>query len=445
MKKIIISIDHKWRDLAGYVYITMLLEKCGYKVYLIRHGFEEIYASKIQPDMIIMIHLYAKENQKLAQKFKDANIKVVLMPTEGIPTLEKYRSFAAGSENDLSGVALQCVWNYPMYNALTGNATIDKEKIKVTGVPRFDFYKEPLTKALLPKEQFKRKYRIRNNFPILTVATNFTQAQFYHKNKEFLEQDAAKLGFGKVLNIKENAMQDFNSRELMLNAVSKIVVDQPEINIIMKLHPSEDHEYYFQYFKKYLMKYQDRVKIIVQDYIWDILNSTDIEIKRSCTTGIESWILGKPTIEFQLNPDEWYYSQEHASGSIVVRSYDELINTINNYLVNPQVEKSIRGKREEFLSKWCYKVDGQSSKRFIEEIKVTLGMKKKKTKFPKKIKFLLYYYMLEMSGYFLHDIRQYGLINTLRGKKIDKLGRVDKFFHKSDVRYWKKRIKTVTI
>ena len=62
----------------------------------------------------------------------------------------------------------------------------------------------------------------------------------------------------------------------------------------------------------------------MQESIWDVLNATDILLQRSCLTGIEAWIMGKPTIELHLNPDDWYYSTEIAGGSDEVFNYEQL-------------------------------------------------------------------------------------------------------------------------
>ena len=61
MGKILISIDHKWRDLAGYVYLKLLLEERGHNVYFVRSGFEEAFARGLKPDLVIMVHLYIVE------------------------------------------------------------------------------------------------------------------------------------------------------------------------------------------------------------------------------------------------------------------------------------------------------------------------------------------------------------------------------------------------
>lgn len=436
-KKILISIDHKWRDLPGYVYLGHLLKKKNFKVEYCRNGLERFYIQGFKPHIIIINHLYDKRRQEYLKKIADNGINVIILPTEGIPTLAKYREISAGVENDLSSLTLHFLWNEPMKEVTSKNATITEEKLKVIGVPRFDFYKEPLSKTLISKNEFIKKYHLKENLPIITFATNYTQAQFATQNQDFLKEDSEILGYDKFLREMEDeetiSQKDFKSRDIAIKAFIKLVKELENVNFILKLHPSEEHTYYFDLLQNELKDYTDRVTVIIQEYIWDILNVTDIELKRSCTTGIESWILGHPTIEMKLNPKEWYYSPEHVVGSDIVTDYDELKNTIQAYLNGKDISEDKKQKREDFLNTWCYKVDGKSTSRAVEEIsKLNL----RKIHLPFNLKQLLIYYILKYGNNRLHDFKVYGISSMFKNNRTDKLGRVDKHFNRKDIQKW---------
>jgi len=129
MAKILIAIDHKWRDLPGYVYAGLLLEKHGHKVYYVRNGLHEWIIPRLSPNLILLTHLYDKSEQDLSKYYHRNGIKIALMPTEGIPTLEKYRSFAVGQNCDLSGVDLHFVWNELMAELLSQTIQLTKKKL----------------------------------------------------------------------------------------------------------------------------------------------------------------------------------------------------------------------------------------------------------------------------------------------------------------------------
>lgn len=442
MKKkiILISVDHKWRDLAGYVYAKLLLEKLGYKVILVRNGLEEYYADVYNPVAIVMIHLYSRKKDKVIKNLKKRNILIFLMPTEGIPTLKGVRKLAAGCFSDLSNIDLHFVWNEEMKKIMLEEKVIDPHKIYVTGVPRFDFYRNPLQKTLLDRKQFKKKYKINNDFPIITWATNFTNASFYKRNKKFLKNDWKNLQVDKIINPEEAAEKDFISRNIFFDNIKKLLQENQKINLILKLHPSEDQSYYYKKINKLSENVKSRVRIIHKEYIWDVLNSTDILLKRSCTTGAEAWLLNKPTIELRLNPNEWYYSKEHAAGSDEVYDYNQFKRKVDYYLNGGSVDEDKKNKRKEFIRKWCFFVDGNSTKRFISQLdKKIKSRKNNRIKEKKKdfdfVKSFLITSLMELTNFKIHDFKVYGV-----SKKKDKLGRFDKFFNRKDEKEWLNKI-----
>jgi surface carbohydrate biosynthesis protein len=441
MKKIIISVDHKWRDLPSNVLLKKFLEHYGHEVHIIRAGFEEPFVIGTKADMVIMIHLLDVNHQELAKRLQKAGVHVVLMPTEGIPTLDFYRKFASGAFNDLSGVSLQFVWNNEVKNLLVTNKTISEDKIKVVGCPRFDFYRLPLLNHLMNKDSFCKQYNLDPSLKIVTFATNFTQAQFFSKNSQFLIDDANRLGYGDVLSqssisLYEMSKRDSDSRDILFDAFIRLVEDTKDVNFLLKLHPSEDHQYYINKLENAYFHLKKRITIIANQYIWDVIFVTDVLIKRSCTTGVEAWMLNKPTIELSLNSDEWYFSEEHASGSYIARNYSDLKKHIDFYLQGGSVSVTLNLNRQKFIDKWCYSVDGYRTLNYAAEVTKLL----KENSPQKNIKFNLrkwiIYASLRYSRYLVHDLKIYELKSYLSGKKIDKLGRLDKYISIRDVNYW---------
>lgn len=447
MAKILICIDHKWRDLPAYVYAAILMERKGHTVQLIRNGFEKYFLVGMRPDLIIMPHIWGVGQQQFAKKLANQGVLVVLMPTEGIATLATWQEYVAGKDNDMSGVDLGLTWSNEMADILAQNPTITRNKIKTIGCPRFDFYRKPLIETIRTKSEFCKEYGWNEYSQIVTVATNFTQAQFHDVNPMFLAEDAERLGYTKVANdsagsLSEMAQRDFESREILCEAFIRLVNDLPNRNFILKLHPSEDHIYYFNSLKNKLGDSSKRVAIVTQAYIWEILTISDVEIQRSCTTGVESWMLGKPTIEAKLNPDEWYFSPDFASGSYIASSYPDLLRQTIAYLDGEDVSQELQVNRKVFIDKWCHLIDGYRTPELVKQIDLLLSTNKK----TKKIKFKLFNWMvwllIRVTDSKIHDLRVYGFMSLITKKKIDKLGRLDKYFNSSDVKAIKKNLLT---
>ena len=124
MARILIAVDHKWRDLAGHVYVGMLLEQLGHVVRYARNNMEKYHISAIKPDLVLMNHLIPPTKQAFAKYLQKQNIRVVILPTEGMPTLDVMRNHMGGKECDLGGVDLHFVWNQPMADILRGESDL---------------------------------------------------------------------------------------------------------------------------------------------------------------------------------------------------------------------------------------------------------------------------------------------------------------------------------
>ena len=201
------------------------------------------------------------------------------------------------------------------------------------------------------------------------MTTNFTMASFSFKNREFFEKDTKELKTSELGYNEQIAIEDLRSREIFHRSFLRLIDDYPEANFIIKPHPSEDHIPYYDMLETINQRgIKGRTAVVMQEYIWDVLNATDILLQRSCLTGIEAWIMGKPTIELHLNPDDWYYSAEIAGGSDEVFNYEQLKERIDFYLNGGSVEPLKLKKRDNVLMEWCDELDGEASQRFANEL-----------------------------------------------------------------------------
>lgn len=441
-KHIVFFVDHKWRDLLISVYIKLLLEERGYKVTISRNGFESIVLPVLKPDAVIFNHVYEDKRVKLIKRFIKDGLKVIILPTENIPVMDNVKRLFAGMTSDLSIVDKYFVWNTVVGDIAQNEKKIGREKLRIIGVPRYDIYKRPLSSLIMSRTDFLAKYDLNAQNPVITMTTNFTLAGFALKNREFYERDTKQLKTDQIGYNLSLAVRDLKSREIFHQAFLKLTEDYPDANFIIKPHPSEDHTPYYDILRDVKDRgIQGRTAVILQEYIWDVLNATDILLERSCLTGLEAWIMGKPTVELHLNPDEWYHSPVMASGSDEVFNYEQLRERIDYYLNGGSIEPSKLEAREKVISQWCDRLDGRASLRFVDEVdKFLQGQKKAVRRFSfADIKNYLLYYIFIFPDYLVLDMRLYKNWN----KKIDKLGRTDKYFVEQDIKYWEDRLKPI--
>ena len=288
MRRVLISIDHKWRISLATFFWGASREK-GIKVSYCRNGLEKYYLNHSYYDVVIINHIFEKSRQALVKEHSLKGTSFVILPTEGIPTLEDYTDFALGVELDYSAIRCYAFWNGFYQNRFEFNTTLSNQNIYIAGVPRFDFYKH---KNLQKHINFN--FTTSGSSKKILWATNFTQAQFHAPDKfDLMEADARRLGYKDTLesmqgSLQEVAKKDFFAREKSLEIMLKYIQQHSDVLLIIKPHPSEDGTYYKNYFKMNNIS-SKRVKIIKNEYIWDLLMWCDVEVGRSCTTAIEAW------------------------------------------------------------------------------------------------------------------------------------------------------------
>lgn len=436
---IVINIDHKWRDLAANVYAKLLLERLGYRVILIRNNrFDQHYCDVFNPCAIVMVHLYQRDYAALARRLRDRGILIILMPNEGIPPLPKLTDLVAGKTSDLSAVDLHFAWGDALRCALAEN--LPEQNICVSGSPRFDFYFPHLERALPDCRQLRERYGLDPGKRTITWATNFTHAQFYRRNQQFLRDDWKKLGVDQFLDPDLVARREYESREIHFDSIVRLVEARNDVDLILKLHPSEDQTFYYRRLAGATAKARGAIRIVHQDYIWNVLRVSEVHFGRCCTTSAEAWILGRPTLELCLHPQEFFRREDHAAGGDTVTEVDGLIERVDYYLSGGAISEETRRNRGVFLEQWCGPLDGRSTWRFARRIDRLIqerydGTDRAFPLSPRAIKSRLLVTALEATNFRIHNWKVYG-----PRRRLDKLGRWGKYFDHNDERAWARRL-----
>lgn len=138
------------------------------------------------------------------------------------------------------------------------------------------------------------------------------------------------------------------------------------VKLIIKQHPAEEIKYTTQ-IKLYSEKYKVEA-IIVPKYsdTFELLFICDLMITKASTTAREAIAIGKPVIILNLSgkPDVLEYVEEKVA--IGVYKKEELKSAIEKQL---KEDKSLKGEKENYISKQLFKIDGGSSERVIQVVK----------------------------------------------------------------------------
>lgn len=445
MARIMLLADHKWRDLPNNVYLKSILEnKYGHTVKLIRLGEDALLAKSFKPDLIAYNNLYERKKNAYARHMKECGISVVIVPTEGITFTDDQTLHFTHKAAGIEFIDAYCSWNSLMYDAIKENNVLSDEKLYMTGCSRFDFYQQPLSDLLKDRKYFNEKYGIPVDNRNVVFISNYANADFYGNDK-FLKENMADQRADKVKvfsDLEKLVEYEYNYRnkafEMLRNACSKC----KDLNIIIKYHPSEKVSVYRDFVSELKQQGHNNVFLVEGEYIWDVLNISDVLVQRASTVAIEAWLLNKQTVELQLMPYEGHFLQpRYAGGSTVVHDIEELVSVIDDS-TKTAISEEMQAKRKEILDYVAFKRDSKATERIaaVLDEKVCLASPDfSKLKWAGIVPYLksVVRRVLGMKGY---DVFK----SVMRMKPGDFLGRYDKCFYPQDELLWSNRLSQVS-
>ena len=372
--RILLICDHKWRDLPNLIALKVRLE----------HRFEHTVVLTPVKDMGAMFHLFEPHCvvfnhmnlgpfRQFAKRLQEDGAAVVVLPTEGRPSRKELLPVTYGKYTDYSNVDLYLSWSAEVERNMVQLGTLLPDHIETVGCTRFDFYREPLCRMVSTRERFCAKHDLDPDRPIVTWATQYNYARFLHENQEFNRKDLTRLGvkacFEAVGYDIERLPEDQHYERLAAaDAFFEVARARPQVQFIIKPHPGEDIAFYQERVKRASLP---NVSFIFQEYIWDLLNATDLHLHQACTTAIEGWLLRKPTVEMKLDNRLPFVWDEMEAGSDKAESAADLGDIVDSYLTGHTLSEGMQSRREQHIEKWFYKVDGrrcQEAARHIDNL-----------------------------------------------------------------------------
>lgn len=250
-------------------------------------------------------------------------------------------SYMPGGPNPFKNIKMELHSNYDIATVSSPEIVkyyseafrLNEYNIKPIGLPRADFFFDEEEKKLV-KEQLYNMYPLLKDKKIIVYAPTFRGSGSNRKQFD-MEFDYNKLA--------ENISDDYV--------------------IVLKLHPSVNS-------CDIVIDEKFKNKVFnLSDYgnINDLLIITDILIADYSSVVFEYSLLERPIIfyaydleEYAMDRDLYYRYEEFIPGPLAV-NMEELIKIINNNCYDLK-------KVKEFGDKFFYKKDGNTSKRFLEEI-----------------------------------------------------------------------------
>ena len=193
------------------------------------------------------------------------------------------------------------------------------DNILLTGNPRFDLLRAPY-KSVFQKEADELR---REHGRFILVNTNFGLYNSFYGPAYFVEkmmrshnriQDAAHEQF---LNDYMNHVKAVY--EHFLEMLPDLCKAFPEYAIILRPHPSENHDNY-----RKLVPGLRNLKVIHKGNVVPWLLASEVLIHNACTTGVEAYVLGKPVVAYRPVRSDVFEYELPMAVSVPAFSVEEL-------------------------------------------------------------------------------------------------------------------------
>jgi surface carbohydrate biosynthesis protein len=337
------------------------------------------------------------------------NNKILMIDEEGpVSLFEEYTSFFRYHKKNFDNFDKFYLWGQNDIKKLDPIYKRNKNKILISGHPKFDLLKKPYL-GIFDKEVsvIKKKYK-----KYILFASSFEDNRNLAINqaiigiKEACSDKSIEYLKKQIFNYKK--IIDCHSKNYFsaINLLKKIAVANPEINVVFRKHPHEDH-------KEVIKKFGDLPRNLYIDYRFTItpwIIGSHIYVHSGCTTFFEAAKLNKNIItyipkvfgkklEFFKNTTN-YFSNEI-----------ECFNQINKFLI---LSKNFKQKRN--LNKISKTIENISSKDFYKMLILDIQKIKLEGKseyiFTEKNQtiFSLFYYRIKTALFYILSIIKNNII-----------------------------------
>ncbi len=378
MKTVVIFVDSKSRDLMGDALIAHHLQKRGYRCVLESLEAWRSCLGAWNPDFILFNHLGAPHLADFSQRLKAEGVLCGILLNEGIFHVPGDLEYSSRKQFDHAHCDLMLCWNQIHHDTLVENNFCESpDQVIPIGVPRFDYYCAPW------KELYENKGHFRTERKKILVNANFPMAHFKEGPREEMDRFFSQwthisetfANYEKIVDDNHWAQRHF------LNYLDALI-NEDRYEIIVRQHPREDPNFYRKWYEGLTEKQREYVRLAPEANITELILACDLELScENCTTILEAWIAGKPTVGLTFKKNPFFYLP--ANGALLPECDDpnKIVEAVEEALANPEQHTFAEGRRA-YMTKWIFKNDGRSAQRAAESIIASIESRAK----PKALK-----------------------------------------------------------
>lgn len=359
MKKtrLYIGIETKVRELDAKLLLSCVAAEAGYDVVL---GQQKMFLNRLgeMPQGILLNKSISPSKALKYAHYRKLGFKLVAYDEEGLAPFnaDEYKKRRVSSES-LKQVDYFFAWGPWQKNVILEKAPTEEAKIVPAGHPRVD-----LTRRELRSFYDDDVNALRDRYgQFVLINTNFSfYNHFQGRNFEVILRQKTKAG--KVVDEKQrDYYRKVSEHKKVLfyefaEMVVKIHEHFPSVAVVLRPHPSEDHEYWKQVLPK-----NEKIHVVHEGNVIPWIMAANVMIHNSCSTGIEGYLLEQPVISYRPVQAEELEIPLPNMLSEQALTRDVLLDMLEQNLTNNRGSQVADARKQEIASRYITGLNGSLS------------------------------------------------------------------------------------
>ncbi|MDH3347085.1 MAG: hypothetical protein OEM02_03150 [Desulfobulbaceae bacterium] len=357
---IYLPVEIKAREFHGKLLFALFAAEAGYDVII---GKQKEVRDKLpgMPPGIYVDKSTARSKEKWFTRFRRLGNKLVAWDEEGLVIQEEQYIKSRFSEKSFDHLEKFFAWGPTQAEVICKEYVPAEEKTVLAGNPRFDMLRPEVRGFYAAGAQRLRVEHGR----IILFNTNFGFFNHFRgkeKAKEIFMKSSTHKGEQFIVDWIDYQEDLFKYFTEMIPWLSDSF---PDHSIIVRPHPSESIEGW----EKEVGGFSN-VKVIQQGSVLEWISAADLMIHSNCTTGIEAFLLGVPSIAYRPVLSEKYETKFPNDVSTNIYSLVELQKVINDIIIQGNTNKYTESDvLKQTASRYISNIDGPlSCETIIEHI-----------------------------------------------------------------------------
>ena len=377
--RLYVGIETKVREFDAKLLLACVAAEAGYDVVL---GQQKMFLKRLgeMPHGILLNKSISPSKAQKYAHYTKLGFKLVAYDEEGLAPFnaDEYQKRRV-SFDSLKHLDYFFAWGPWQTEVIAQKAPSEQHKVIPAGHPRVDLTRKEL--RAFYDDEVKRLHEQYGRF--ILINTNFS---FYNhfKGRDFEVILQEKTKAGKVADEHQHAyyMRVSEHKKSLFYEFADMVVRLhqrfPDVSIILRPHPSEDHEYWRQ-----TLPQHELIHVVHEGSVLPWILAAAVMIHNSCTTGIEGYLLEQPVLSYRPVQAEELEIPLPNLLSEQVLTCDALLDRVDYYLVNEhEPHPPADAAKREIVARYITGLDGPlACDRIVEKLnavrisRATVGMR----------------------------------------------------------------------